>query len=237
MNKKNKFSIFSFCLLIVLILSSCSSITKTETRDVVGFQQVSIGTFGEVIIEQGDEESLTIEGPSNYLRYLTTEVDNGILNIDARRGFIGTPVRKVTYWLKVKDLNAVTLSGAGSIKIYALETGTLQVNLSGAGSIEVDDLQADKLEVLLSSAGAIVVAGEVNSQEITISGVGSYESGDLLSNTASVAMNGAGSAVLWVLDELDVEVTGIGSVSYYGSPQVSQNISGLGSVNSKGEHY
>ena len=103
--------------------------------------------------------------------------------------------------------------------------------------MEIDDLSADMLEINLASAGAIVIAGQVNTQDIDISGVGSYEAGDLRSNQAQINLSGAGSAVVWVEDTLDVNVSGVGSVSYFGTnPQVDQNISGLGSVNSKGQH-
>ena len=45
-----------------------------------------------------------------------------------------------------------------------------------------------------------------------------------------------GSAVVWVENTLDVNVSSVGSVTYFGDPEVTQNISGLGSVNSKGKH-
>jgi hypothetical protein len=220
-----------------LLISACSSVMDFRSDEVSGFNRISIETFGEVIIEQGDQESLTIEAPRDYLRYITSEVEDGTLTISTRRGFIGGPVRKVVYTINVKDLDDLSLSGAGAIKVYQLETGDFQLNLTGAGSIEIDDLQADTLEVNFTSAGAIVVAGEVESQDVSLSGVGSYEAGDLRSNTAKVLLTGAGSAVVWAEKSLDVSVTGVGSVAYYGKdPDVRQNVSGLGSVNHKGEH-
>ena len=236
MKRNTLFTATMLVSIFAAALAGCSGVSRPESREVSSFKHISISAFGEVIITQGEEESLTIEAPSNYLRYIETKVAGDTLYIDTRRGFIGGPVRRVTYTLTVKDLNEVTLSGAGTIKIYALETDALEVNLSGAGSIEIDSLIAEDLKVNLSSAGAIVIAGEVDTQEITHSGVGSYESGDMQSRTATIVMSGVGSAVLWVTDELDITITGVGSVSYFGSPSVTQNISGLGSVNSKGEH-
>lgn len=223
-------------LFSVLALTGCSDGTiQTRTDDVSGFDKIEINTFGEFIIEQGDEESLTIEAPRDYLRYITTEVRGSTLVISTRRGFIGGPIRHVTYTITVKDLEDISLSGAGAIKIFALETEQLEMELTGAGSIEIDELNADSLEINLTSAGAIVIAGEVDRQEVDISGVGSYEAGDLRSNDAEIMLTGAGSAVVWAEESLDASITGIGSVSYYGdNPQVNQNVSGLGSINSKG---
>ncbi len=236
-----KFPVFSAVLLLLFsagLLAGCSDVTmQTQNVDVSGFDRIQIDTFGEFIIEQGDQESLSIEAPRDYLRYVTTEVNNGRLVIGMRRGFLGTPIQHVTYTLTVKDLSEISISGAAAVKVFELDTEQFNVNLSGAGSVEVDTLTARDLNVNLTSAGAIVVAGAVDKQQVTISGVGSYEAGDLRSNSTQILLTGAGSAVVWAEQDLSVNVTGVGSVSYFGDdPQVSQNVSGLGSVNSKGKH-
>jgi len=238
--KQNKIPVLMVLLISIaaLLVTACSSsIIDTRSEEVSSFNRISIETFGEVIIEQGDQESLTIEASRDYLRYITSEVEDGTLTISTRRGFVGGPVRKVVYTIQVKDLRDRSMSGAGAIKVYKLETKDFKLTLTGAGSIEVDDLKADTLKVNLTSAGAVVVAGEVTSQDVTLSGVGSYEAGDLFSNDTTVLLTGAGSAVVWAEKSLDVSITGVGSVAYYGKdPEVRQNVSGLGSVNHKGEH-
>jgi len=223
--------------LSVLALAGCAQgPTETRKEDVSGFNRVSIETFGEILVSQGETESLSIEAPRDYLRYITSEVEDGTLYIKTRRGFVGGPVQRVIYTLTVKDLDAISFSGAGAIKIMGLETNDFSVDLSGAGSIEIDDLNAENLSINLSSAGAVVVAGTVKTQDVNLSGLGSYEGGDLRSDDARINLSGAGSAVVWAENSLDVNVSGVGSVAYFGDPDLTQNISGLGSVNSKGEH-
>jgi hypothetical protein len=229
-------TIFSIALLAIG-LSACAGVTKTESREVSGFDSIAISAFGEVQIRQGDTESLTIEAPSDYLRYVESTVENNTLTISTRRGFIGAPVRRVFYTLTVKDLKSLQLSGAGTIKILdGFQTQDFSLNLSGAGSIEIDSLTAKSLTVNFASAGAIVIAGKVDSQSVNLSGVGSYETGDLESKSVNIKLTGAGSATVWATETLGVTVSGVGSINYYGSPQVSQSITGLGSVNSKGAH-
>jgi hypothetical protein len=235
---KTSRQVFSLMILgaLIVVMSGCASGPyQTREEDVSGFDRISVETFGEIIVEQGSKESLTIEAPRDFLRYVTAEVEGDTLVIGTRRGFVGTPAQRVTFTITVIDLEEISLSGAGAFKILELETGNFSVNLSGAGSIEIDNLTAGDLNVSLSSAGAIVIAGEAQSQSVNLSGVGSYEAGDLKTSSADINLSGAGSAVVWVTDSLNVNVSGIGSVSYYGEPDVNQNISGLGSVNSKGE--
>ena len=222
--------------LSALALSACDSPIQTRSDDVSDFNRISIQTFGEFIIEQGGEESLTIEAPRDFLRYIESDVQNGTLVIRTRRGFFNGSVGRAIFTITVKDLEDVSLSGAGLIKIFALDTDRLSVNLTGAGSVEIDDLTAKRLEVNLTSAGAIIIAGSVEKQEINLTGVGSYEAGDLQSEDADIKLTGAGSAVVWADESLDAEITGLGTISYFGDPEVYQNISGLGSINSKGAH-
>lgn len=237
--KKSKkiMTLLGTLMAVSLLLTGCTDgPIQKRNEDVSGFNRIRIETFGEIIIEQGDQESLTIEAPRDYLRYITTEVSDNTLVISTRRGFMGGPVRRVIYTIAVKDLEEITLSGAGAVKAFSLDADNLTITLTGAGSIEIDSLTAKNLEINLTSAGAIVVAGEAEKQEINISGVGSYEGGDLRTDETSVLLSGAGSAVVWAEDYLDVDVSGVGSVSYYGSnPVVRQNVSGLGSVNSRGD--
>lgn len=223
--------------LLAMITSACSGALTTETREVSDFHKVSMSTFGEVLITQGETESLTVEAPSNFLRYLETYVEDGVLYISMRRGFFGGPANRVIFTLTVKELDGLRLSGAGTMKVLdGLECTNLNINLSGAGSIEIDSLAAESVNANLASAGAIVISGKVDSQSVNLSGVGGYEAGDLESRSTLVNLTGAGGAVVWVTEELDVTVSGVGSVSYYGDPRVTQNVTGLGSVNSKGDH-
>ena len=225
-----------FILPVILIsaLTACTvGVQRTEEREISGVSALSIATVGEFIVRQGEEESLVIEGPNNYLRNITTEVIDGTLYIDSRRGITSSSLQKTTYTLTVQDLDEISFSGAGSIAISSFETDDLVVTLTGAGNIEIYSLTANHLTVLLNSAGSIYIGGNTLTQDVLISGVGSYDASYLQSTTASVVLSGAGSAEVWVTDSLDVTITGVGSITYYGEPNVQQNVSGLGSINRK----
>ena len=234
---RNKlFAIVLFCAAALFALSACTvGVVRSESRKVSDFSSIAIDSFGEFHIRQGEEESLTIEGPNNYLRNITTEVVEGVLHIRSERGFVGNTLQRVVYNLTVKDLNNISLSGAGSIDMPSLDTDALDISLNGAGSIRINSLNAEFLSAVLNSAGSINVAGNVTTQNIVLNGVGSYDGDDLCSSEATVVVSGAGSAEIWAVDVLSVTISGVGSVNYYGYPTLSQSITGLGSVNSRGE--
>jgi hypothetical protein len=65
-------------LAALLLLTGCSVVngsgqTKSETRTVSGFTGIELSGTGEVTIEQGDAESLTVEADDNVLPALTSE--------------------------------------------------------------------------------------------------------------------------------------------------------------------
>ena len=96
-------------------------------------------------------------------------------------------------------------------------------------------LTVTDLVVKAEGTGDINLAGNVETQEITRVGTGDYDAADLESKTAKVEAVGTGNVVVWVLDSLDVDITGTSKVSYYGSPNVTQNITATGSLTSLGD--
>jgi acyl carrier protein len=208
----------------------------TEERDVSGFDSIALSGFGEVIITQGDEESLTVETDDNLMRYIETEVRGGTLELGfTDDDILLRPSKSIIFRLSVIELTALGSSGAGRFEIDELDADRLEVTLSGAGDIGIDSLTASDLVVTVSGAGNIELAGQVKTQEVNLNALGNYVAPDLESQAATVRISGAGSASIWALDTLDVTISGAGNVDYYGSPEVSQNISGVGKVTSQGD--
>lgn len=236
-------------LLISLIaaafaLSACgirvtrgSGIMATETRAVSDFDAIQIDGFGNLVITQGDTESLKIEAEDNILSHITSKVKGSTLYIgyeDNRWKTNIFPTESVTFYISVKDLRSIDLSGAADIEMETLKTDQLSLNVSGAGNTEIDNLQAERLDVTYSGAGKCRLGGEVQDQNIRFSGLGDYNADNLRSQTASVILSGAGNVEIWAEESLNIEVSGAGNVEYWGNPRVTQDISGIGNVQSLG---
>jgi hypothetical protein len=215
-----------------------SDVVVTETRDVSGFSAIDMSTFGKVILTQGDNESLTIKGSDNIVPLVKTSVRDGTLFISTEENINITSINfdnVLTFTITLKDLNKLTVSGAGNFTMDALSTTDLAIILSGAGNIQLDNLIANSLNINLSGVGSIEVAGEVTSATIDVSGAGGVNSPDLKIQTAEVTISGLGGATLWVTDQLSGDISGGGSVSYYGDPQTNTTTSGIGNFKPLGE--
>ncbi len=238
-----KLTLLPIIVLTALLLSSCNVFFPldpgsqiTESRPVSGFHEVRFTAAGELFITQGDTESLVIEAGKIIMPHITTEVNNGVLVIGMDNTRWSSSIsRPMTFTLTVKDLNGISLSGAGNIESGEIKSTDMVISLSGAGNISVANLQADSVNSSLTGAGNISLTGAAPLQNVLLTGLGNYQADDLESNDVTVQVTGAGSATVWAVDSLDVEITGAGSVSYFGSPQVSQDVSGLGSVRSQGD--
>jgi len=204
---------------------------ETEERDVSGFDEVYLSGVGNLIITQGDEESLTIETDDNIIPLIKTDVFGNRLNISFRRGYNFMPTVKIKYYLTVIDLDKISLSGAGDIDCEGFSTDKLEFEISGAGDIDFN-INAESVETTSAGAGDINLAGKVDSQEIDISGVGKYDAEELESRECSISLSGAGSVTVNTSEELDISISGVGNVYYAGDPHITQDISGLGRVKS-----
>lgn len=233
--------------IIALVLISCrvgidldgrrirgSGTAKTETRAVSDIERVSMEGQGDLTIIQGNEEGLTVEADDNLLPYIETRMDGRELVLTIKDGYSIDTVSKIRYTLKVKDLNRISISGAGDVRADSLKAGDLSLEIAGSGNMKIDDLQAEDLTARTSGSGNFDLKGEVKTQRVTINGAGNYTAPDLKSAEAEATISGAGNVEVWATDKLDVRVTGVGNVSYYGQPAVSQSITGGGSVKGLG---
>lgn len=206
----------------------------TETREVDGFDGVTLGAFGNVHITQGDRMGLTIEAPEELMKRVTAEVRDGVLVLDIRRGgwFAGMRQKRqsIRYEVTMTRVRTLRLSGVGRIDAPSIEAEDLSVGVSGVGAIEIGSLRAKSLEVSVSGAGNCEISGQVETQEIRLSGSGNYLARDLESRTASALVSGAGDVTVHVLDTLDAKISGAGSIRYHGAPTVRQRVTGVGSV-------
>lgn len=238
--KTNKLFLIAAALFVLALTSACGVRTVngsgdiiTEERDVSGFDRVSLVGFGDVIIEVGDEESLTITTDDNIMPYIHSEVRNNTLVLEFDdRGFSRNyrPTDGITFNVTVTELERVDISGAGKMVVGELETERFVVNNSGAASVEIEDLTADEVVITQSGAGTVIIAGEVKGQELSHSGAGSYLAGELESETAILEVSGVGTATVWATESLDISISGMGNVIYYGDPRISSEISGLGNL-------
>lgn len=221
-----------------VFLTSCAGVVfgsgnvKEETRDVHDFNSVSLSGMGDLIIKQGNKESLRIEAEDNILPEITTMVNNGQLTIDYKSSGFPiriVPKRPITFFLTVKNLSEIDLSGSANIKDSKLNANTLLISTSGSSDVTIN-VKAKELICRSSGSSRFNMSGAVDRQQVDISGSATYTAADLASKTCFIDISGSGNGSVNVSNLLDVRISGSGDVSYIGNPTVRQSISGSGTV-------
>ena len=88
-----------------------------QSVDVSNFDRVSLAGSGNVYVEQGQTESLTIEADDNILPLLDTRVTGDELILGMKPNQNINPSKQIVYRLTVKDLNEISLRGSGNFYV------------------------------------------------------------------------------------------------------------------------
>ncbi len=225
-------SIFSSIVLIALASFAGGTRGAEETgsvRDVSGFDSVSFGSSGELIITQGDREALEIVARARDIPSIVTEVRGGTLYIGREETGSAISFRPPVFRLTMNTIAGLETHSSGKITANDLRASSLRLRISSSGSISIDSLVADSLDVQISSSGSVRVAGSVEQQDIHLSSSGNYLAKNLASRTARVTVSSSGAATIRVSESLEANVTSSGDVRYYGNPsRVEGNVTSSG---------
>ena len=221
-----------FFLILCFLLSAAESIAQKQKRQVGNFDKISLGIAADLYLTQGSLTSLELEGDTDDLEDIVTEVKNDELLIrykNDRSWRFGRD--RVTIYLTMQDIASVSLGGSGKIiGENSIEADNLSLSVSGSGRIELK-IEADDLEQKISGSGSISISGEADRAEISISGSGNLEALDLEVDDCVVRISGSGRCKISVGDSLEANISGSGSVYYKGDPdRLISNVSGSGKV-------
>eukprot|EP00825_Cyclidium_porcatum_P021491 TRINITY_DN23954_c0_g1_i1.p2 TRINITY_DN23954_c0_g1~~TRINITY_DN23954_c0_g1_i1.p2 ORF type:complete len:163 (-),score=11.44 TRINITY_DN23954_c0_g1_i1:97-585(-) len=130
--KTTKIQFITALFMLLLGTSSCldemfiegNGISRTETRDAEGFNQISSSGDFTVTVMPGNFYSVEIIAESNLLPYISTNVDGKTLKIRTIGIHSLRQTEPIEIFITTPVLNGLTLSGSGLI-----ETGSFMLSL------------------------------------------------------------------------------------------------------------
>jgi len=173
------------------------------------FNQIEHSTVGQVIVILGNEQKVEVETDDNILPLLKAEVNGTKLELDSKESISPT---KLVYHITVKELEAVELSGVGSLEASGIKGSELKAELSGVGSLQL--------------------SGATDRLDAEVSGVGGLNAFDLQAKDVKVTVSGTGGADVHATGTLIARCSGVGGIEYKGNPKVDAEASGIGKVKS-----
>jgi len=210
-----------------------------EDRGLSGFTRIDMRGIGDLVLTQGEADSVTVVADDDVISHVLTEVRDGTLVLSAKPGPWWRVVMRrhttIRFEVTIAAIEALSLSGVGDVEAGPIRADELAVVLSGTGDITVESLDARGLAVTVSGAGEFEVwGGSVERQTVAVSGAGEYRADGMRSESADVRVSGAGEIRLDVRAHLDAVISGAGSIKYHGTPEVTRRISGVGSIKALG---
>lgn len=211
--------------------------TVTIDRSVGDYDAVALSGWFDVDLVDGKEGKITLEGESNLLEYITTEVKDGKLVIKVEKGVNLKPSSwddGIRITVPVETISSLALSGSGDIVgKKTIKTDKFRTAMSGSGDITVS-VEANSVVAAMSGSGDITLSGNTRDFDATISGSGDIKAYDLEADNVDAKVSGSADIKVTATKMLKARVTGSGDISYRGNPdKVDTKASGSGDI-SKG---
>lgn len=230
--------------LVLLVTASCTAQwgkkikgdgnNVTINRSVGDYDGVALAGWFDVDLVDGKEGELTLEGESNLLEYIITEVKDGQLNIKVEKGVNLKPSSwedGIRITVPVESIEAVKLSGSGDIVgKTVLKARNFKTAMSGSGDITLA-IECDALDTSMSGSGDINLSGSAKDFEVSISGSGDIKAYDLQADNVDATISGSADIKVTANKMLKARVSGSGDISYRGNPsKVDTKASGSGDI-------
>lgn len=241
---KQIFYTLTLTLLSITLISGLHSCRKvvvggpvvTNDRTLPDFEEIESSIPGNVYLREGSEQSVTIEGPREYVEAVETEVQRGVLKMKIRNNTSFLHSGRLRVHITIPEYRSVVSMGSGNIYgEHTFNSPRLELRLTGSGNMEMEKLKADNVRCELTGSGNLKVEdGTTDNLDVRVTGSGNFNARDFHSKTVNVKSSGSGNTTVKVKDQLTADLTGSGDVFYYGNPVVNSYVSGSGKVKKKG---
>lgn len=200
----------------------------TEELNLADFDGVELSISADVIIRQGSEQSVTVEGKRNIIDELDRNVKNGIWDIDVDGCVRDNNDMRI--FITLPEITSLKISGSGSIESEnVLLVDDINLRISGSGDMDLD-MEANNVVAEISGSGEMILDGLANQLDFEVSGSGDLHAFGLETQSAIIDIRGSGDAEVFAVNDLDVKISGSGDVTYRGNPSLNVKINGSGKV-------
>jgi hypothetical protein len=189
----------------------------SENRPVSGFDQIDVCCGMQLMLTQGDTESLEVEADDNLLPEIVTEVRAGELVIRYRDSNGPTqylPSQPVRVRVNAIQINKLVVSGGGGLEAGPLQADRLAMDLSGGSRARMDTITADDLRIVVSGGGDLSLQdAQLTDLDLDLSG-GSSASVDML-QAESLGLESSGGGEIGIAGSVTTQNVSLSGGSSY----------------------
>ena len=205
----------------------------TETRNTGDYDGVKCAGSMDYILVAGTEGKIKLEGESNLLEYIITEIKGNDLIIKVEKGVNLSPSwnKTIKVTIPFKDISSVSLAGSGDLWSEDKITAS-NFNVSLACSCDLTlNIESTSVEGSLAGSGDITLKGNTNDLSLRLAGSGDIHAFGLQSNHTEASIAGSGDIEVVSNQSLKARVSGSGDIEYKGNPSKEDTkVSGSGKI-------
>lgn len=227
-----------FYLLIVSTLMSCdldsyncydgSIVTKELSLNT--FHKIDIDFSCEVILVDGDEQKIVIEGKDDMIQDLENRsiVSNDTWKVRTKGNCI-LPTKDTRIYITVPGLKELSVDGNYMISSEGLLKNidnSLKIDLDGNGDLSLSLNNLALLALEIDGNGKVDIEGVTNRFNIDCDGNSEIRAHDFLAEIIDIEIDGNATMDVHASQKLIVNMDDKGTVCYKGNPQITSNQEG-----------
>lgn len=221
---------------LLLLCFSCGFESLDGTGNVISQKRKVTGTFNsitankglEVIIQQGAEQSVTVDADENLQEHITAEVKGNELKISSDVN-IGNG-KKTVIVIMPNVTSLTTESSASIISEGQIKSESVKLSSNSGSHIKVS-VEAKNLDCETNSGAHIEVSGLTEKLEASASSGGNINARGLKAENVNADASSGGSTTVNPVKKLSADASSGGKVLYVSTPsQLKKNASSGGVV-------
>lgn len=216
-----------------------ASVGPITTRDfaLTGFTGIDVAGPDDVTVRRGDAFSISARGRQEALDRLEINLDGSTLVVGRKRtgfSFSSSDEDDVDIAITMPRLNAVRLTGSGTIDADRVDGDAVEAVVTGSGDLKVAKLTGKRADITVSGSGDIEIGGgTIGSGELSVTGSGDIDADGLVATTLEVSVAGSGNVDAQATGKADIRILGSGDVTLGGGASCSTRQMGSGTATCK----
>lgn len=181
------------------------------------FDGVALVGPDDVIVTQGRDFAVKVEGDAELLDRMDIFVKDGTLQVGRKSSFISHGGGNATIRVTLPALSHVTLTGPGDMTVDKLAAKQVKAELTGPGSLSIAALEADDAVLALTGPGDLIVGGKAVTASLSSTGPGNIDADKLAVETAKLDLIGTGDIGVRATKGADISIMGTGNARVRGT--------------------
>ena len=194
----------------------------TKDISVNSFDELDASGVFNLLLSQGDKESLKIEADDNLMDLFIIENEGSTLTIKMKKNSNFNSKKQLKVYVTFKTLKSMNLGMVGGTSSdEKLKFADLKLKNQSVGSVSLN-MTLQTLNMENQSVGSVKLEGSAENAVVKNNSVGSINAGNFVVQKMDIENNGVGSATVNAEKELKYSDSFLGKVSNKGNATVKK---------------